>query len=147
MAHNRGWSIMSIACAVCALAMIAIPVAFPVCSGMVETVSGSAVPMRCYWPFRVTTVLAIVLLLGNLICLRIHTPAVRRTFAALMAAVVVCAGIIPTSLVIGVCAAEGMACRTTFTLFGVCVLLYLVFAVFQICSAAPERKKLPKRTY
>lgn len=83
---------------------------FPVCPGLIETVAGKHVPMKCFWMARAELGVGFIIGLSGLVMLLSKNMGVRLglSMGTLFAGIVVIA--LPVCL-IGVCPSPQMACH------------------------------------
>jgi len=143
--NKRNWNIL---CAVMtALSLIATVLALVLggCSSCVETAAGSCVPMKCHWTFQ--AVILFELLAAVAAGLGFTTPGKHgRVVCALMAALAsACTLIAFYTPLMGLCAAEGMACRQHALVVSAFVAAVIVCAIIGLVRSDPAKAARPKK--
>ena len=107
--HKRGFGVW--AQLIIALLVILIPVIiFPVCSSMVETASGAAVPMRCHYLKMTAVTVGIMLIVIALVRLFSESGATELGLKVLQFVGGITVILLPNVL-IGACKSSTMACK------------------------------------
>ncbi len=83
---------------------------FPVCVGMVQTVSGAAVHMKCFWAGVAASSAGGVIAAGGLFMGLFRSPGIRAGIALMLVPAGLYVALIP-SFIIGVCPGETMPCH------------------------------------
>lgn len=127
---------VSLVCALVALGAVLLWA--PVCSGMLELVNGNMAPMRCSYAGKTAVLLALILAIvcvAGLVAKRTATVAVLCLSLALIVIT------FPTFISGGVCASTDMACQTTALWLRVCGAVSAVAAIAAV-AANPDRKRV-----
>ena len=109
----------------------------PVCSGMLELVSGKQVHMKCYYASVVFVFIAIVLLINGVVSLLVKTSVVSGIMTVVVAALVFVT--LNDSIGIGICANPEMACQMTAPFVKVCAAVEIVCGILYTIFAAKEK--------
>jgi hypothetical protein len=100
-----------VAVAILGLLIALVPVCiFPVCTKLIETASGSTMPMKCFWSGRVEIGIGLLILCGGVLLIAFKSP-LTRLGISLMTALTGVLGFLVPSLLIGGCGMATMACR------------------------------------
>ncbi len=109
----------------------------PVCTGMLELVSGKQVHMKCHYAAVVFVFIAALFLVNGLLAMFVK-PSVVSGVIAIAAAILVYVTL-NDAVGIGVCANPEMACQTTAPLVKVCAAIGLVCGAIQTFMAAKNK--------
>ena len=141
---NTAWKVIS-AVEVVALAALTIWAAVSGgCTTQVELASGAGMPMKCFWTFKAVPVVGAVGVVSALLALFAKTREGRRFCSVVTACAAIAAMLVPTSLVIGLCANPEMHCHTTALGVWVIGAIGVVVAIVQVAKADPDAAERPK---
>lgn len=116
------------------LLILVIKVFAPVCTGMVKTMTGKEIPMKCHYTSQVLILLGVILLV-NAIVLAVKKEAFTNGIILIAISIVAILVLNPT-LGIGVCKSPEMACNLTAPIVkvvgGVGVVIGLISSYFGI---------------
>ncbi|MBM7865592.1 DUF4418 family protein [Heliobacterium gestii] len=110
---DRKWTLLAYVSMFLSVALLATPKFAPICTEMMITQSGAAVPMRCHYAFQAEYLVGIfaLLLSGGLLALK--ESGGRRVLSLLLIASGAFVFLIPQSWLIGICAKDTMDCHRT----------------------------------
>ena len=109
----------------------------PVCSGMLDLVSGKQVHMKCYYASVVFVFIAIVLLINGVVSLLVKTSIGGGIMTVVVAALVFAT--LNDSVGIGICANPEMACQMTAPFVKVCAAVEIVCGILDTIFSAKEK--------
>ena len=109
----------------------------PVCSGMLELVSGKQVHMKCYYAAVAFTFIAVVLLINAVVSLFVKTSVVSGIMTIVVAALVFAT--LNDSIGIGICMNPEMACQMTAPYVKVCAVVEIICGAIYTVFAAKEK--------
>ena len=110
----------------------------PVCSGMLELVSGKQVHMKCYYTAVVFVFIAVLLLVNAVVAILAKPSLVSGVMTIALAAVVFVA--LNDSIGIGICANPDMACHMTAPFAKVSATVEIICGLAYIFFAAKKEK-------
>lgn len=143
MKSDMTWKLMAVAAMICSVSAIAFAVVAGGCDGMIETMQGSRIPMKCHWTMIAAGLLAAIPLVCGIVELFVREKAGRRALAAVLGMSAVTLFLIQSEWGIGVCAMEGMSCHTMALGLKVISLCLLIIALIQVIR--PGREDAPRR--
>ena len=110
----------------------------PVCSGMLELVSGKQVHMKCHYAGVVFVFVAVVLLINAVVAIFVKPSIVTGVMTVVVAALVFVT--LNDSIGIGICANPDMACQMTAPYAKVCATVELLCGLGYAFVAAQTDK-------
>lgn len=109
----------------------------PVCSGMLELVSGKQVHMKCYYTSVVFVFIAVLLLINAVVSLFVKTSVVSGIMTVVIAAFVYVT--LNDTIGIGICANPEMACQMTAPFVKVCAAVEVICGAIYAVIAAKDK--------
>ena len=116
------------------------------CGGMVETATGSQVPMKCHWAFLAVSYVAPLGAIAGLLALMSSQQMARRVVCIMGKAVALVIGLLPSPLGIGACANAEMSCNTSALVASIVSVVAFVLALVLCIKADPQATEKPKRS-
>lgn len=142
------WRILCIVNALLFLATIIVSAILGGCDTLLQTASGSEVPMKCHWTFVATKYIGVIGLVASIAMTGFYEKYARRQVSAINLVTIIIMAVLTTPIGIGLCAKAEMHCHTTqIILLGVLAVI-LVFSVFMIAKAEfrDDSIEKPKQT-
>lgn len=110
----------------------------PVCSGMLELVSGKQVHMKCYYASVVFVFIAVILLINAVMAMLVKPSVVSGVMTIVLAVLVFIT--LNDSIGIGICANPDMACQMTAPYVKVCAVVEIICGLVYVLKAKKEDK-------
>ena len=142
------WRILCVLSALLFVCAIVISAVMGGCDTLIQTSSGSEMPMKCHWTFIATKYIAVIGVIASAAMTGFYEKYARRQVSAINLVTIIVMALLTTPLGIGICAKQEMHCHTT-QLVLLCILgVILILSIVMIAKAEykEEEPEKPKKT-
>lgn len=145
---DKTWRILCMVNAALFIGAIVISAALGGCDTLVETTSGSQMPMKCHWTYVATKYIAVIGVIASAAMSGFYDKYARRQVSAINLVTIIIMALLTTPLGIGLCAKSDMHCHTTQIALLADLTVILVISIFMIVKAEYKDGSIekPKQT-
>ena len=138
--NDKTWQMVGIITIACSIGMALVAMIKGGCPIMIDTAAGGSVPMRCHWAFRAVALVSCLSAVSAITAAVSREATTRRLTASMTLMLFAGAALVPTPLVIGICAGEGAhPCHATALLVWAICAVGAITSIFQLAKADPKR--------